>query len=359
MRAIVRRDGRLHLDLNFPEPVAGPGQTLVKVLACGVCGSDLHALDHLERMAEFGRRSGSASGLDPSKGIVFGHEFCAEIIAHGPGAAGTLPPGTRVVAMPFVAGPDGMELTGFSNRFNGGFAERMVLAEALLLPVPDHLPSAVAAMTEPFAVGEHAVAVAKAPDDAVALVLGCGPVGLAVIAALRARGIGPIIASDFSPVRRAAAAKLGADIVTDPTHDSPWTHWSGFDVPASLAERGVAMATGRAMRPAVVFECVGVPGMLQAVIEGAPPLARIVVVGACMEPDQIEPMMAINKQLSMEFVFAYTPEEFALTLERLSNGQIDGAAILTMEAALAETPAAFEAAKQASAHVKIIIDPGS
>ncbi|MFD2677868.1 zinc-binding dehydrogenase [Camelimonas lactis] len=357
MRAIVRRAGKLELNGNWPEPTPGPGQTLVKVLACGVCGSDLHALDHLERMSEFSRRCGSASGLDASQGVVFGHEFCGEIIAHGPGSTSTLAPGTRVVAMPFTAGPNGMELIGFSNRFNGGFAERMLLSEALLLPAPDHLPPAVAAMTEPFAVGEHAVAMAKAPQDAVALVLGCGPVGLAVIAAARARGLSPIIASDFSPVRRAAALKLGADIVIDPAVENPYGRWSEFDVPADLAGRGVAVATGRPMRPAVIFECVGAPGMLQAVIEGAPPLGRIVVVGACMEADHIEPLMAINKQLSMEFVFAYTPDEFALTLKRLANGDIDGAAALTMEAALADTPQAFELAKQAGQHVKIVINP--
>lgn len=262
-----------------------------------------------------------------------------------------------MVAMPFAAGPNGMELVGFSNRFNGGFAERMLLTEALLLPVPDHLPSAIAAMTEPFAVGEHAVAKAAAPDNAVILVLGCGPVGLAVIAAAKARGLHPIIASDFSPVRRGAAAKLGADIVINPAEDNAFGRWSGFHVPANLAERGAAMASGRTMRPAVIFECVGAPGMLQAVIEGAPPLARIVVVGACMEADAIEPLMAINKQLSMEFVFAYTAEEFALTLQRLASGAIDGAAALTLEAALDETPAAFDMAKQAGEHVKIIIDP--
>ena len=357
MRAIVRRAGKLELNENWPEPAPGPGQTLVKTLACGVCGSDLHALDHLERMSEFSRRCGSASGLDASQGVVFGHEFCGEIIAHGPGSTSTLAPGTRVVAMPFAAGPSGMELVGFSNRFSGGFAERMVLTEALLLPVPDDLPSAIAAMTEPFAVGEHAVAMAKAPQDAVTLVLGCGPIGLAVIAAAKARGLHPVIASDFSPMRHAAAAKMGADIVIDPAVENPYGRWSEFDVPANLAERGAAMATGRATRPAMIFECVGAPGMLQAVIEGAPPSARIVVVGACMEADRIEPLMAINKQLSMEFVFAYTADEFALTLKRLASGEINGAAALTMEAALADTPQAFELARQADQHVKIVIDP--
>ncbi|KAK6020250.1 hypothetical protein OSTOST_14099 [Ostertagia ostertagi] len=117
------------------------------------------------------------------------------------------------------------------------------------------------------------------------------------------------------------------------------------------------MAAGGAMRPGVIFECVGAPGMLQAVIEGAPPTARVVVVGACMEEDHIEPLMAINKQLSMEFVFAYTADEFALTLERLASGAIDAAAALSMEVALAQTPEAFRLAQQAGEHVKIIINP--
>lgn len=223
MRAVVRRGGKLELDSNWPEPVPGPGQTLVRTLACGVCGSDLHALDHLERMASFGRRAGSASSLDPSRGVVFGHEFCAEVIAHGPQTEGRIKAGARVVAMPFAIGPRGAELIGFSNTYNGGFAERMVLTEAMLLEVPEHLPSSHAAMTEPFAVGEHAVAKAAAADDAVVMVLGCGPVGLAVIAAAKARGLGPVIASDYSPVRRKAALALGADVAVNPADESPFS----------------------------------------------------------------------------------------------------------------------------------------
>lgn len=357
MRAVVRREGRLELEEDWPEPQPGPGQTLVKTLACGICGSDLHALDHLERMAAFSRRMGSATSIDPARGVVFGHEFCAEIIAHGPQTTGRLPPGTRVVAMPMAMGPDGMELVGYSSRFNGGFAERMVLTESMLLPVPDHLPAAHAALTEPFAVGEHAVARAAAPADAVVMVLGCGPIGLAVIAAAKARGLGPVIASDYSPARRQAARKLGADVTVNPAEQNPFGLWEAHGVAPTAAARSRAVACGETPRPAVIFECVGAPGMLQAVIEGAPPLARVIVVGACMEEDRIEPLMAINRQLSMEFVLAYEPQEFALILGRIASGQIDAGAVITWEASLDETARAFRLARQAGEHVKIVVNP--
>ena len=204
MRAVVRRGGALHLDSGFAEPEPGPGQVLVRTLACGICGSDLHALHHLDHMAETARRSGSTTPLDAGADVVFGHEYCAEIVAHGAGCHRTLKPGTAVVSMPYAAGPAGMELVGYSNRFPGGFGELMVLQEDLLLPVPNGIAPDAAATVEPFAVGMHAVAKARVEKDAVAVVIGCGPVGLAVIAALKIHGIGPVIACDFSAERRQA-----------------------------------------------------------------------------------------------------------------------------------------------------------
>lgn len=358
MKAVVRRGkGALALDEAFPEPVPAAGQVLAKSLACGICGSDLHALDHLEELAAMSRRSGSATTLDGSRDVVFGHEFCAEIVEAGPDCTGRLPPGTRVVSMPFCAGPAGMELVGFSNRYPGAFAERLLLTEALLLPVPEHVPDVLASLVEPFAVGEHAVARARLDNDPVALVLGCGPIGLAVIAALKLRGVGPVVACDFSPARRRLAEAMGADVVLDPGSDSPHGRWDAFDVPATLAARGAAMMLGRKMRPAVIFECVGKPGMLQAIIEGAPPGAQVVVVGACMESDAIEPLMAINKQLGLDFVFAYTPEEFSGTLANIASGRIRAEPLVTKVVGLPEVPEAFALAARADEHAKIVVDP--
>jgi excisionase family DNA binding protein len=128
-----------------------------------------------------------------------------------------------------------------------------------------------------------------------ALVLGCGPVGLACIAELRMRGIGPIVAADFSPKRRQLAEQLGADVVVDPR-----------DTPAIDAWRRVDGS-----KPLVIFEAVGVPGMIEQAMRMAPKDARILVVGACMQEDRIHPMLGIGRELNIQFALAYTPAEAA------------------------------------------------
>jgi len=128
MRGVVARGGAVAVE-QVPDPSPGAGQVLVKTLACGICGSDLHALHHMEHMIELTRRAGAMTeGFDPTADTVFGHEFCAEILDHGPGSAKTLKAGTRVVSMPLTLTAGGVEALGFSNRLPGGFAERMLLS---------------------------------------------------------------------------------------------------------------------------------------------------------------------------------------------------------------------------------------
>jgi len=356
MRAAVRRGAALTV-AEVPDVVPEAGQVVAKTLACGICGSDLHAVHHLEHGVEIGRRCGAPDTIDPSQDLVLGHEFCAEILDHGPGTEKRFAAGTRVVSTPFAFGPLGAELIGFSTRYRGALAERVALTEALLLPVPNGLAPEIAALTEPLSVGTHAVAVANPGPGSVATVIGCGPIGLAVIVALKRRGIGPIIAADFSPARRARAEKLGADIVVDPAATSPHDQWEALDVPATLATFGMAQLSGRSMRDAIVFECVGVPGMLQTLLEQAPPLAHIVVVGACMEDDRILPVLGINKQMRFSFVWAYSQDEFAETLHALGEGAIDGSAFLTDRVGLGDAPAAFERLGTPGDQVKIVVEP--
>ena len=356
MRAVVRREKRL-VCTEIADPEPGPGQVLARTLACGVCGSDLHALHSFEHMLELGRRTGAAVSVDPEKDIVFGHEFCAEILDHGPSTERRLKPGTRVVTIPMNMGPLGMETVGYSNRFPGGFAERMVLTEAMLLPVPNGLPDEQAAMTEPFAVGEHAVAQSAAGPDAAHLVIGCGPVGLAVIAALKRRGLGPVVAADFSPARRRVAEALGADRVIDPAADSPYAGWSALGVPATASERFMAQMSGQPGKRAVIFECVGVPGVLQQIIDGAPVGAQVVVAGVCMAPDRIEPSLCINKQLEFRFVLGYTPDEFAGTLRAIAEGEIDVRPVLSETVGLDGVAAAFQALAEPESRCKVVVDP--
>jgi len=357
MRAVIRRDKRLICD-EIADLKPAEGQVLVKTLACGICGSDLHALHHMEHMIDLSRRAGAPdTGFDPSADTVFGHEFCAEILDHGPGSPKALKAGARVVSVPVTMHAAGMEALGFSNRLPGGFAEQMILSEALILEVPNGLPTDKAALTEPFAVGAHAVAKARLEPKSVSLVIGCGPVGLAVIAALKAQGHGPVIAADFSPRRRAAAERLGADIVIDPAVESPHERWEQLGVPKSRAAQTMMRMMGAVIAQPVVFECVGSPGVLQALIEAAPAGAQIVVAGVCMETDKIEPSIAITKEIELTFVFGYTPEEFALTLRQLAEGVIDVSGLVTGTVGLDGVAGAFAALGDPEAHVKILVQP--
>ena len=357
MQAVVRRNKKL-VRADIAEPVPGAGQVLARTLCCGICGSDLHALHSFEKMLDLSARTGAPSTVDPAADIVFGHEFCAEILDFGPDTDKRLKAGTRVVTMPIALHPGGFDTIGYSNKYPGGFAERMVLSEAMLLAVPNGLSDVQAAMTEPFAVGEHAVAQSAAGPDAAYLVIGCGPVGLAVIAALKSRGLGPVIASDFSPARRAVAEKMGADIIVDPAKVSPHSHWQAAGVAVTLSERTLRAMAGDTGKRAVIFECVGVPGVLQAIIEAAPGGSQIIVAGVCMDTDTIEPFLCINKQLDFRFVLGYSPLEFAATLHNIAEGHIDVLPAVTGEVGFSGVADAFAALADPEAQCKIVVRPG-
>ncbi|MBR2819142.1 MAG: zinc-binding dehydrogenase [Reyranella sp.] len=337
MKAAIFRGGDLVVD-TIPDPVPALGQVLVKTLACGICGSDLHAAKHAHRMVEVTKRIPGRKPMDLSRDIVFGHEFCCEVLDYGPKTEKRIKPGTRVCSMPLMMEADGPKGMGYSNTYVGGYAERMVLSAPLMLEVPNGLPTEHAALTEPLAVGVHAVEKANLAGDEAPLVVGCGPVGLAVIAALKLKGIRPIVAADFSPKRRELAALMGADIVVDPSAEDPYGK----------------LAPGKR---AAVFECVGVPGLIQQIFEKAPKDARIVIVGVCMETDKIEPLFAIFKELNLQFVLGYTPEEFARSLHLLADGKVDANALITGKVGLEGVKGAFEELGNPEKHTKILVEP--
>lgn len=356
MRAAVARKDGIEVDqVEVPTPESG--HVLVRSLACGICGSDLHAAQDMDNFVQLGARVGMPSTMDSTRGVVFGHEFCAEIVEHGPGNTGTLPVGTRVCSIPTLLAPTGPQAIGYSDAYPGGLAEMMVLQEMLLLPVPDSVSTEVAALTEPLAVGEHAVGRARLTADEACLVVGCGPVGLAVIAALKARGHGPVVAADFSPRRRELAGLLGADEVVDPAATSPYTKWSDLGVPATMIERAAQEMFGGTFRDAVIFEAVGTPGVLQTIIDGAPPKARIVVVGVCMQTDHFEPFFGVVKELELRFSFGYSPAEFAATLERLGQGMPGVEHLVTDVVGLDATAGAFRTLADPGDHGKILVTP--
>src|ERR1044072_7456387 len=222
MKAAIFRGGDIVVG-EVSEPKPATGQVLVKTLACGICGSDLHAAQHAHRMVDMSRRVSGRVPMDLSRDIVFGHEFCCEVLDYGPDTERRLRPGPRAVSMPVMPlGGDVRTTVGYSNDYPGGYAERMVLAAPLLLEVPNGLSTEHAALTAPRAVGIHAVEKAALARDDAPLVVGCGPVGLAVIVGLRLKGIRPMIAGGFSAQRGELAAKMGADVVIDPAVEMPY-----------------------------------------------------------------------------------------------------------------------------------------
>jgi threonine dehydrogenase-like Zn-dependent dehydrogenase len=358
MRAAVMRNKKLVVD-DIATPAPGPGEALVKTLACGICGSDLHALKHAEKLVEGARRSGGPFIMDLARDVVMGHEFCAEVVDYGPKTQRRFKPGARVCAMPVLIRPTGAETVGYSNDHPGGYGEFMRLTEKLLLEAPNGLATERAALTEPLAVGYHAVARARMEKDDAPLVIGCGPVGLAVIAALKLKGVHPIVAADFSPRRRALAQEMGADVVVDPREKSPYESWRELAAYRDLARAPQLppWMPGPALRPAVIFECVGVPGVIETIMAAAPAQARMVVVGVCMERDHIEPLFGINKELNLQFVLGYTGEEFADTLRNLAEGKVNGDPLVTGKVGVEGVAQAFEDLASPERHAKILVEP--
>ena len=333
--------GRLWVE-EVDDPVPGQGEVLVATQACGICGSDLHAAQHTETFVQTSRDTGGAFKLTTFDPVVLGHEFCAEIVDFGPGCNKTLKVGQLVCSIPVLLREDRNHLAvGYSDETPGGFAEYMRLSERMLLPVPDGTPSTSAALTEPLAVGYHAVMKARLQGDEAIVVLGSGPVGLAVITALKSVNAGPIVAADYSPGRRAYASQQGADYVCDPASEDP------FKAPDLKG------------RPLVVFECVGVPGVIDDIFVKVPNDTRIVVVGVCLQTDHIRPLVAINKELSMQFVLGYTPEEFRESLHAIADGSFDVANLISHEIGLEDVASAFDDLRNPETHAKVVVKPSS
>ena len=341
MRAVVLRSGRLVVE-DVAEPAPGEGEVLVAVRACGICGSDLHFVDH---GADFLRLSGEAYGLDRpmvdlSRDVRMGHEFSAEVIESGPNTSGPKP-GTIVTSVPSLLRRGNKLSLSFSNTEAGGYGERMLLTSDLLVAAPMGTDPDQLAVTEPLAVGLHAVNKSGITKGTTALVVGCGPVGLTVIACLKARGIGPIIASDFSAARRATAVAMGADVVVDPSTDDLFDSWRATD----------------AVQPMMMFEAVGARGLINNAMRRVPRDTKIVVVGLCMQTDAFEPTYGVLKELTLQFVVTYTADEFRDAVKLIADGTVDVRPMITGRVGLDGIADAFAQLAKPDSHTKVLVVP--
>ncbi|MFC3742601.1 zinc-binding dehydrogenase [Paractinoplanes deccanensis] len=378
MRAVLVHDGVLAV-ADVPQPAPGPGQIRLRVTRAGICGSDLHVRLDPDASADVAAEVGYADFMRSKERVVMGHEFTGVVDAYGPGCRRRWRPGQAVVALPLIRHGGDVHMIGLSAKAPGAYAEYMLVAEDATMPVPDGLPTDLAALTEPLAVAWHAVARGEVTRRDPAVVVGCGPIGLAVIVVLKALGVRHVVASDYSAGRRELAWACGADVVVDPAVESPWAqlgdgpvtsapalYGSGLDALHALRSVpglpwwsvvGAAQRLGAGPRGAVVFECVGVPGVIDDIVTHAPFRSRVVVVGVCMQPDTFRPTLASNKEIDLRFSFCYDPAEFHRTLHLVARRRLDPRPLLTGVVGLDGVPVAFDELTRAGRHAKILVDP--
>ncbi|ORB84872.1 hypothetical protein B1987_14950 [Mycobacterium kansasii] len=314
----VHSPGTVSLD-RVELPPCGPRDALVEVHACGICGSDLTYI-------RLGGLAGPGGGPMP-----LGHEFSGVVRAVGAEVAG-VEPGQRVVVHP------GNDVSGRigGGSSAGGLAEVVLVREAAagerLIGVPDGMPMDVAALAEPVAVGMHAAQQADvAPGDTVA-VFGCGPIGLAAIAALADRGLSQIVGVDPSARRRRLAETLGASASIDPHQARVWRELRHLHGVRSLGY-GHAPATD------AFIEASGSDVVLTDIIDRAGPGARISVVALHYTPVPVSFLNVLMKELTIRGSMEY-PDRFADAVDLLARRDLS--ALITHRFPLGGIDAALE-----------------
>jgi (R,R)-butanediol dehydrogenase/meso-butanediol dehydrogenase/diacetyl reductase len=323
---------------RLPDPRPGADQVIIQVAGAGICGSDLH-------MSEY--------GVVPA-GTVFGHEFAGTIVELGSAVRGAWKVGDRVTALPVQAcgGCDACAaqlpalchsglFTGTNLTYPGAYAEYVGARAALVQRLPEGVSFATGAMVEPLAVSHHAVELAGVGRGDAVLVIGAGPIGAGVILFAHLNGARDVIVSERSRERREIALQLGATAVLDP----------------AVEDIGARFAALAGRRPQIVFECVGVAGLLQQAIELAGVRGRVLVAGVCFAEDKISPLTGLMKEVSVQFSQCYTEQNFAAVIEALAQGRIKPEPMHTRTVALDALPQAFEALRVRPSGCKVLIDP--
>jgi 2-desacetyl-2-hydroxyethyl bacteriochlorophyllide A dehydrogenase len=324
--AVISPGGGRFEVVTLPDPSPGPGELLLRVTACGLCGSDVKAV----------------AGLPP--GTVLGHEFGGEILAAGRDTAGWRP-GSHVAVLPvhacgqcrwctagYVAHCPTARMVG-TGGVSGGFAEFAVVAAPAAYPLPAGVEPLHGALAEPFAVGLHIIREARVAAGEDILVIGSGTVGLTTIAWARAHGAHRITAVDPAESRRAAARSFGA---TDVLASAADAERDGYDV---------------------IAECAGQPGLLDGCVAAARPRGRVVIAGVCVQPAPFNQVPALLKEVSIGFAVYYTTGEFSEVITAFTSGRIDPAPLVSRRVGLPSLNEALDDLAKTAAGPKTIIEP--
>jgi (R,R)-butanediol dehydrogenase / meso-butanediol dehydrogenase / diacetyl reductase len=328
MKAAVTTEQHGFDIVEIPDPAPGPDELVIRVAACGVCGSDIKAQPFVPA------------------GLVMGHEFGGEIVAVG-SDAGDWRQGTRVAVLPVVSCGRCQYCSAgdvshcAQTRYigmgqdRGGFAEFAAVPARHAFALPVDMPGIYAALVEPFAVGLHGVHSAQINSGEDVLVVGAGGVGLTTIAWARAKGAMRVTAADPDPQRRESACTMGAtDALTSVTDADP----NAYDV---------------------ALECVGRPELLQSCQVVLRPRGRIIISGACAESTAIEPVTALLKELTVRFSVCYRPDEFREVIDGFSSGAIEPRPMVGPVLGLDEVADAFDLVRDAGVHGRVLVTPGT
>jgi threonine dehydrogenase-like Zn-dependent dehydrogenase len=351
MRAAVLRGGTVEVR-TIDDPVPGSGQLLVRSLACAICASDLHFMDHPEAGAD---DDSGMSTYDQNVDIVMGHEYCAEVVGYGPDTDRRIPVGTRVSSLPILSAATGRKIIGQNPEAPGGFGEYFLLTEAIARVVHSQLPSEIVCVADGISVGWSAAARAQVTTTEVPLVIGCGAIALSAIANLKRLGVGPIVAVDFVASRRATALAMGADVVIDPAEISPYEAWREVSRAAGESMKDLMTMTGQP--GCVVFECVGVPGVLDAIIKGCERGTRIFSLGGPPEGDHLHTLTAKRKGLNIQFGGGPLPNHWDEAFEAVCSGDLDVTPMLGRTVGLDEVSEALDSSRDANGPPRIVVVP--
>jgi len=341
MKAAILENGVVAVG-EVPDPKPAKGQALVRTHRCALCASDAHFLcSGTEIVRKSKENGGPYASVDLARPIVMGHEFVGEVVDYGPGSGRPLKVGAKVTSVPVMTKGGAYGLVGYDPAYPGGYGEYMLLDEDVMMEVPADLDDDLAALIEPLAVGlEHARSGEPKPGET-PLVIGCGAIGLGVIAGLKLAGIGPIIAADFDPRRRELALKMGAEIAVDPREASPYQ---------PLADLG-----GR--RADLVYECVGKPGLLDQMINGVGDGARIVMGGFCLDPESLYVPTAQVKKLKIFFARGEEPQDMQAALRAIADGRLDVRPWIGARIGLDGVADALQSMNDPASPVRTVTDP--